>query len=302
MTLHLGVDMGGTASRWVVCDDNGSELARGAAEGGSGLIFDAASMASFAGALEAIRDAMPGAAATAHFGITGAGFLPHPRIESQVEAVFGLPRDSYSYSNDMVLAWHAAFGAPDGPGRGYLISSGTGSIGISIEEDGTPTIVGGRGIMIDDGGSGSWIALRALDRLFRVIDESGTPEGAEILARHLFAATGGSGRDAINAYVYGRGRGHVGQLAQAVAAAAHEGDALALGIIEEAGAELVRLARALIGRGGAAPVSFIGGVLGLHPAIRARIERDMADHPPTFPRIDAAAQAALMASKIGLPQ
>ncbi|MCB9946104.1 MAG: N-acetylglucosamine kinase [Geminicoccaceae bacterium] len=297
MTEHyyLGVDMGGTATRWAVVDSVGNEVARGRAPGATGLIFEAASRATFVGTLEAMREVMPGRIDFAHFGITGAGFSRHRQIEQQIEDVFGLPAGCYHYSNDMLLGWHAAFGGS----RGHLVSSGTGSIGVSIDADGNATVVGGRGLLIDDGGSGTWIALRALDRLFRVIDEHGQPKGAEVLARNLFDAIGGSDWDDVRSHVYGSGRGRIGELAVAVAAAVEQGDTHATAIITAAGGELCRLARALLHRCGPAKIAFVGGVLALHPLISKEIRRQMAGEDIDFPRIDAALAAARMARSKG---
>jgi N-acetylglucosamine kinase-like BadF-type ATPase len=291
--LFLGVDMGGTATRWAAVDATGALLARGSAPGASGLIFDAASTQAFAAALTAIRDALPGPVARAHLGITGAGFARHPGIEAQLVAVFARPAEIFSYSNDMELAWHAAFPA----GGGHLVSAGTGSIGLSVDPSGKVTVVGGRGILVDDGGSGTWIALRALDQVYRLIDEAGAPVGAETLARRLFAAMGGDDYAAMRAFVYGSDRGRIGQLAVAVAEAARDGDPLATRILSDAVQELARLARALLRRCGPAPVGFIGGVIGLHPAIRAGLEHEFPAQTLLFPKIDAALQAARMAQR-----
>lgn len=291
MRLYLGVDMGGTATRWVMVDAGGTEVARGAAGGATGLLFDAASTLAFGNALRAIRDALPGPASAGHFGITGAGFSPHPQIEAEVSAIFGWSREMFRYSNDMVLAWHAAF--PEG--KGHLVSAGTGSIGLSVDAGGEVTVVGGRGILVDDGGSGTWIALRALDLVYRRIDETGVPEGAETLARHLFRGMGGGDHAALRAFVYGSDRGRIGQLAVAVADAAREGDPLALRILSEAVGEIARLGRALMSRCGPAPLAFIGGVFALHPALRAGMVQEFPSQSLLFPKIDAALQAARMA-------
>lgn len=297
MSLYLGIDVGGTASRWVVVDDSGALVGRGLADGASGLIYDAASLARFTGALETVRDALPGPVAGAQLGITGAGFSRHSTVEEQVGRIFGLALDRFAYSNDTTLAWHAAF--PQG--RGHLVSAGTGSVGMSFDAEGRRVIVGGRGILVDDAGSGVWIALRALDLLFRRIDEHGRPQGAEILASALFDAMGGGDHDALRSFVYGRDRGRIGTLAVAVAQAAREGDPTAQDLMRRAGQELARLGRVMLARCGTAPVAFVGGVLALDPAIRQSIEQELAGNTLAFPRIDAALQAARMARDKGCP-
>ena len=292
MGLYLGIDMGGTASRWVALDAAGKIAARGTEDGATGLIFDAAALAAFTGALECIRDALPGPVARTHLGITGAGFQQHPQVESQVSAIFGLERSQFSYSNDVVLAWHSAFA---GSARGHLVSAGTGSIGITMLGSGEPVVVGGRGNLVDDGGSGSWIALRALDRLYRLIDDYGYPKGAESLAHEIFGLMGGADQDSLRAAIYGKGRGQIGRLAIAVAKAAVDNDGLALEIISRAGDELARLAKSLILRAGPAPIAFIGGVISLHPLIRQRIEANLDGAELSFPQTDAPLTAAQMA-------
>ena len=198
----------------------------------------------------------------------------------------------------MVLAWHTAFPR----GGGHLVLAGTGSVGLSVDAGGGITLVGGRGALIDDGGSGAWIALRALDRVWRAIDHAGHPEGVKILARHLFAAIGGEDWEDTRRYVYGRDRGAIGRLATAVAAAAHEGDAAALEILHHAGQELARLGHALIARCGAAPVGLTGGVLALHPAIAAAMRADLPGVDLQPMTLDAAAHAAAMARDRFLPE
>ncbi|ALJ81947.1 N-acetylglucosamine kinase [Ketogulonicigenium vulgare] len=287
---YLGIDVGGTGTRWVVIDANGDEVTRGRTDGATGLIYDAASLAAFVGAMEAVREGSPGPLSYVHLGITGAGFNRHAALDEQVKLAFRIGEGAFSYSNDMVLAWHAAF--PNG--GGHIVSAGTGSIGLTFK-DGERIAVGGRGIMIDDGGSGTWIGLRALDRLYRLIDECGAPKGAEILADKLFAAMGGAEWDATRAFVYGRDRGQIGTLAIAVAEAAHAGDPIAMDMMMRAGQELARLARALVDRAGPAPIGFVGGVMRLHPSIRAEVERALPGYDLQFPTIDAALQAARIA-------
>jgi N-acetylglucosamine kinase-like BadF-type ATPase len=295
MSLYLGIDIGGTATRWSVVDDRGSLVDRGIADGASGLIYDAASLARFVGALEVVRDALPGRIVHAQLGITGAGFSRHVTIEEQVGRILSLPLSAFSYSNDTTLAWQAAFGGR----KGHLVSAGTGSVGMTFDSHGDPLVVGGRGILVDDGGSGVWIALRALDRLYRRIEEEGRPKGAEILASTLFAAMGGGDRDALRGFVYGRDRGRIGTLAVAVAEAAREGCPMAQGLLQQAGQELARLGRVMLSRCGPAPVAFVGGVLALDPSIRQTIEVELHGHDLEFPRIDAALQAAQMAREKG---
>ncbi|KFC68043.1 ATPase BadF/BadG/BcrA/BcrD type [Devosia sp. LC5] len=286
----LGIDIGGTASRYVLADADGAVIARGSAGGATGHIFNPVERDKLVAVLTAIKAALPAGTSlsAACLGITGLG----EKIRDEAAALIGghlsLPPASVRLTDDMELAYRAAFA----PGAGHLISAGTGSIGLHVMADGQIIRVGGRGLLIDDGGSGTWIALTALDRLYRLIDETGSTAGAKILAGELFTAIGGSDWDSTRAYIYGSDRGRIGSLAQAVARAATHGDALALDILTLAGAELARLGHALVQRAGHLPIGYVGGIIDLHPQIRLSLATALPGEVLLYPRLDAAAFAA----------
>ncbi|GLQ10997.1 N-acetylglucosamine kinase [Devosia yakushimensis] len=286
----LGVDIGGTASRFVLADAAGTILARGAAGGATGHIFNPVERDKLVAVLQSIAAALPPGTTlvSACLGITGLGDKIRDEAATLIGSHLALPAAAIRLTDDMELAYRAAFA----PGAGHLISAGTGSIGLHVAIDGRIIRVGGRGLLIDDGGSGTWIALTALDRLYRGIDETGSTAGAQILADELFAAMGGDDWDATRAYVYGSDRGRIGALAQAVARAADQGDALALDILTQAGAELARLGRALVQRAGHRPIGYVGGIIDLHPAIRTSLAAALPGETLLYPRLDAAAFAA----------
>ncbi|MDB5623628.1 MAG: ATPase BadF/BadG/BcrA/BcrD type [Devosia sp.] len=289
MDRFLGIDIGGTAARWVMADANGTVLARGSAPGATGHLFNPAERERLRATLAAIAaDVPPGSVTAACLGITGLGLSVHAEAQGLAGELFGLSPTAIRLCDDMELAFRAAFA----PGQGHLISAGTGSIGLHLDADGAMLRVGGRGLLIDDGGSGTWIALTALDQLYRRIDQTGGPGEAAILAQSLFTAMGGEDWDHTRAFVYGSDRGRIGTLAQAVAQAATAGDPLALDILGQAAAELARLAKALIGRVGPLPVAFVGGITTLHPAIKAGLAQALPDISISFPPIDAAVHAA----------
>ncbi len=286
----LGVDIGGTASRYVLADLDGTVITRGSAGGATGHIFNPLERDKLVAVLQSIAAALPAGTmlSAACLGITGLG----DKIRDEAAALIGdhlsLPAGSIRLTDDMELAYRAAFA----PGAGHLISAGTGSIGLHVTADGQIIRVGGRGLLIDDGGSGTWIALTALDRLYRGIDETGSTAQAQILADELFTAIGGSDWDSTRAYIYGSDRGRIGALAQAVARAAIKGDALALDILTQAGKELARLGHALVARAGHLPIGYVGGIIDLHPQIRLSLADALPDEVLLYPRLDAAAFAA----------
>lgn len=64
-------------------------------------------------------------------------------------------------------------------------------------------IVGGCGLLIDDGGLGIWIVFEVLNAIYCRIDEYGCLEGVECLAEVLFVAMGGLEWDVTCVFVYG---------------------------------------------------------------------------------------------------
>lgn len=289
MALYLGIDMGGTATRWAVVDADGALVARGEVGGATGHLFNPDARTTFLAVIEAIAEAAPGPIAGAEAGITGLGGAVLDEARGLIAARFGVAAEAVAARDDIELIYRAVFR----PGEGHLVSAGTGSIGLHLTVAGEPIRVGGRGILIDDGGSGTWIALTAIDRLYRRIDETGGPADAAVLADGLARAVGGGDWADMRSFVYGSDRGRIGTLARVVAEAADAGDPLAIAVLAEAVAELARLARALRARAGAHPVAFVGGVVRLHPSIRSGLARTFPD--ATFPTVDAALHAALAA-------
>jgi N-acetylglucosamine kinase-like BadF-type ATPase len=279
----LGVDMGGTATRWVWLGPDG-RLLRGRAPGATAMLYDPARRAAFDAALGAVRAGLPGPVAAAHLGLTGAGFARDPALGAAAAAALGLDPGCVSHENDAELAHRAAFGA----GPGHLVIAGTGSVGIGRTARGQ-AVVGGRGPLIDDRGSASWIAVQALQAVHRVLDATGSFDGVAALARAL----GADDWDRLRARVYGVDRGVLGLMAQDVAAAAAGGCPTAAAILTAAGRELAAMAGQLAARLGPAPVAVAGGVLSLAPQVRAGL---LADCPEAaLPDLDAplaAAQAA----------
>lgn len=290
--VHLGVDVGGTASRWVACDDSGAVLARGKTSGATGHLFNPAEKERLRVALGAIAadlQAQGFAVKSATTGLTGFGAGVAGLLREQLAEFFGVGAESCITVDDMTLAYASIFR----PGEGHLISAGTGSIGLHIGAGDSYVRVGGRGILIDDAGSGSWIALKALDTLFRRLDHDGSFDGVAVLAAEIAERLGGIEWPVVREFVYGGDRGRIGTLSVAVGAAAERGDLVAQEILTSAGRELALLGSALTGRVGARPIGFVGGVLAL-PGIRAAIAEALAGHVVVFPEADAALAAARM--------
>ncbi|OEO32737.1 hypothetical protein VW23_010085 [Devosia insulae DS-56] len=291
LSVQLGFDIGGTASRWVACDASGAVVARGEVGGASGRMFEPTEHDRLAGVAAAVaREAADRALSVGRVvaGLTGFGPSVAAEVSGILAGAFGLALADVIPFDYMTLAYLDQFA----PGEGHLVSAGTGSFGLHVAAGGSPVRVGGRGILIDDAGSGSWIALTALDQVFRGFDRCGSFVDHPVLASELLAAIGGRDWEDVRHFVYGGDRGRIGTLSVAVARAATLGDPAAVEILRAAGGELAQLALALIGRAGERPIAFVGRVIDLHPALREAAVEALAGRTVRFAQADAALAAA----------
>ncbi|QYG05298.1 ATPase [Janthinobacterium sp. PAMC25594] len=264
--LGLGIDAGGTQTRWALATVDGVIVADGAVEGLSALQMSsdagrAAVHATFTGLCQAVLAVGQPRAVVA--GLTGFGG-DDVVLAKMLSALLALDAGNVSIGNDIDIAYRDSFE----PGQGYLVYAGTGSIAAWIDAEGVFHRAGGRGVLLDDGGGGYWIAREALRHIWRREDEAPGSWQSSPMAEAVFAQLGGSDWSLSRAFMYGQDRGAIGRLALAVAASA-DTDPLALDILQRAGQELARLALALTARYGPRPVVLAGRAAQLHPAIAA---------------------------------
>ncbi|MDN2717689.1 ATPase [Janthinobacterium sp. SUN120] len=264
--LGLGIDAGGTQTRWALANGDGAIVADGVVEGLSALQMSsdagrAAVHATFTRLCQAVLAVGQPRAVVA--GLTGFGG-DDAALAPMLAELLALDAGDVRLGNDIDIAYRDSFE----PGEGYLVYAGTGSIAAWIDADGGFHRAGGRGVLLDDGGGGYWIAREALRHIWRREDEApGSWQGSP-MAEAVFAQLGGSDWSLSRAFMYGQERGAIGRLALAVAASA-DADPLALDILQRAGQELARLALALTARHGTRPVVLAGRAAQLHPAIAA---------------------------------
>ncbi|MBV7538169.1 ATPase [Duganella sp. sic0402] len=262
--LGLGIDAGGTQTRWALADASGAIVAEGSVGG-----MSATQMNSAAGrdavrgifAMLASQVLAAGQPARACAGLTG--FDGASTQATQLLAdVLKIAPTAISMRNDVEIAYLDSFA----PGQGYLVYAGTGSIAAWIDADGQFHRAGGRGVTLDDGGGGFWIARQAMRHIWRLEDEQPGVWQQSAMARAVFAQIGGSDWSLSRQFIYGQERGAIGSLALAVASSA-DADPVARNILERAGAELARIALALVGRYGERPIILGGRAAQLHPLI-----------------------------------
>jgi glucosamine kinase len=270
--IGLGIDAGGTQTRWALATRDGAILAEGTVAGLSALQMSklegrASVHATFKTlACEVLAHAQPSRVRAGLTGFGGDG----EQLTSWLAELLGVQPNAIAMCNDIDIAYRACFM----PGEGYLVYAGTGSIGAFIDADGAFHRAGGRGVVLDDGGGGFWIAREALRHIWRREDEAPGSWEASAMARAVFEHVGGSDWAHSRQFIYGQERGEVGKLALMVAASAGQ-DPAADAILLAAGRELGRLAGALIARFGPRPVALTGRAADLHPAIAASMRASL---------------------------
>ena len=290
--LGLGIDAGGTQTRWALAQPDGIIVAEGHVAGLSALQMSSAAgrQTVHANFSDLVRGALShGRPLRVRAGLTGFGGDGEQMARWLAELLAISPR-AITLCNDIEIAYLDSFA----PGEGYLVYAGTGSIGAWIDADGQFHRAGGRGVMLDDGGGGFWMAREALRHIWRREDEQPGAWRDSTMARAVFDHVGGSDWSWSRQFIYGQERGEVGKLALAVAATAAT-DPAALHILQEAGRELARIAHALEARFGARPVVLAGRAAGIHPAI---CEAMRATLPPTTLLIQTTGHAHYAAARI----
>lgn len=302
----LGVDGGGTKTRFVLIDASGRVLAE------AQLGTTDCTQVGVEGAVRVLEEGI--AQVVTGAGIDGAGIahaffgLPchgeDSRVDRQLDAIplTLLGHDRYLCGNDMVCGWAGSLACADG----INIVAGTGSIGYG-QCQGRSARVGGWGEVFSDEGSAYWIAMRGLNAYSRMSDGR-LPKGP---LQAVFNRALGLQRDLdLCARINGTGglpRGELAQLSQLVSEAAAQGDEVALAIFADAAEELAAIAVALhrqlqFPASGPVPLSWSGGAFSagellLQPFRRALARAD-AGFVPTTPKHAPHYGAALYAAHL----
>lgn len=277
----IGVDGGGTGTRVRLALPDGTAIAQGQS-GPSGLahgidqawhsIGDA-----IAKAFASIGVARPALSACA-IGLGLAGV--HNKLWAAQFAQADPGYAALKLDND---GHTTLLGAHQG-NPGTIVAIGTGSVGQALLADGTLREVGGWGFPAGDEASGGWIGLRAINHIEQVLDGRRAPSA---FASAVIAACGG-GRDAIQVWLGQASQTSYAQLAPIVIEHA-QSDPVARGFLQDAGAEVASIARAL-DPSGTLPVALCGG---LGAPLRAYLPPDLLARSVT-PCGDAASGALRM--------
>ena len=268
--------MGGTQTRWALSDTLGHILVEGTAPGATALQLSndegqAALQELFCALAHDINSANSpyGKIRSVQAGLTG--FNGNSlAIKKILTSAFNLHEQLINISNDIEIAFLDVFQ----PGEGYLVYAGTGSIAAYIDESGQFHRAGGHGYVLDDAGSGYWIAREALKHIWRAEDMHPGAWRSSSMAKAVFKQIGGHDWNRSRDFIYQNTRGEVGLLALAVASAANT-DSVASTILSEAGSELARLGLAMCLRYGKKPIALSGRVQDLHPIINLSMQQSL---------------------------
>jgi glucosamine kinase len=282
MTLIvIGVDGGGSKTRVLVADEQGTQL--GEVVGPASAVRPGQAEHSADVIAAAVRDALASCEMT-HVvpkvlcvGVAGAGREPERQALWQALVGRELAEETVVHP-DYSIALDDAFG--EGPG--ILLISGTGSAAFGRSPSGTIARCGGWGPVCGDEGSGAWVGRRALSVVTASADGR-EPETA-LIGAVLTAAQVNEPQELV-AWAAQATPAQLATLAPVVSAVADTGDLRANAIISLAVEELVlhvrALARQLFGdERAAAPVAFTGGMLTKGSTLRKRLEHRLRSAVP----------------------
>jgi N-acetylglucosamine kinase-like BadF-type ATPase len=310
VNTYLGVDGGGSKTRFLLIDESGRVLATHV-EGSAYYLeigLEALQALLTRGVRETLERArLPDSQLTyAFFGLPAYGEDREllPRLDAAAAAALSHRR--YRCGNDMVCGWAGALAGGDG----INIVAGTGSIAYG-EFEGRSARAGGWGELFGDEGSAYWLAREGL-RLFSRMSDGRAPRGIlyESVRRHF------SLQEDLDlcAAVYGKPlaqRSQFAQLSRLVSQAAHAGDEAARRLFTDTARELADMVEAVRLRlliPGEAPlaVSYSGGLFELGELILGPLAAELARRSPllrfTPARLPPHAGAALQAARLsGFP-
>jgi N-acetylglucosamine kinase-like BadF-type ATPase len=170
---YLAVDVGGTSTRAVVVQSDGTCLGYGTA--GSGNPTSSGAAVALSSILTAARTATDQSGLTltdlaaATVGIAGAGGAAGPPLHAELVDA-GLS-EHVTLEPDLLVAFHSGTIA----GAGYALVAGTGSGAVRVRGSRIEVTSDGLGWLLGDGGSGFWIGHRALLAASSALDDRGPP-------------------------------------------------------------------------------------------------------------------------------
>ncbi|WP_051538243.1 N-acetylglucosamine kinase [Butyrivibrio proteoclasticus] len=296
MGYYVGIDGGGTGSRFSIAGDDGVVFHTGAggALNGNGLSIEGLKENLGAVIDECISVAGP-VSDCAGLAIGAAG-ITNAKLKGEISAFLSERGfTDFGIYGDYETAFATAF--PEG--EGVLLISGTGSMCYGRTRGGLSARSGGYGHLIDDKGSAYDIAVQIMSAIVQA--EDGRGEGT-CLKDLVFEKLGISDVGELVGFVYAEdtSKGKIAALAQVLSDALEKDDACSISIAENVAKELSALVKAVKTRLnlGDAPVALWGSVLQNNEYIRGLLSKNLGGS--TFlPDKDASVGALRLAMKRG---
>ncbi|WP_424952961.1 N-acetylglucosamine kinase [Deinococcus sp.] len=273
--LLLGIDAGGSSTKWALFGLAGEVVLQGRLEALTGHLFTPGDEEHLRALLSRLAEETGTGAgglgsagpAAVVMGVSGLQVDAAPLFLRALADTFGLPTVRIRVINDLELA-HAAHFAP---GEGVLVYAGTGSMAYFEGTGGEVVRAGGHGFLLGDEGGAFWQGQQGLKALLALQDAAGPLTGP--LAQGLAAVIGSLDWPQVRAWVYGGGRAALATLAPAVEQAAQAGDPLAQDVLERAGEALAGLAHTVLnGLGDSRPALALAGGAASAPVRAAFLE------------------------------
>lgn len=297
--LVIGIDAGGTRSRARLASAGPDAAVLGRGSGGPGNALSVARADLTRHLADAIAGALPAdpdetdvrprvAAAFGGFAGAALGLGPERGHELAVSclhdalAANGITGAVVGVGGDAQVALASAPGAPP---DGLVLIAGTGAIATRLTGRRLVAAVDGHGWLLGDEGSGFWLGNRGVRAALEALDGRG-PWTALVqrVAEHFLGGTAVDASstalerhdvaEAIVSSALGQAPARLAALSPVVAAAADDGDAVALALLDTAADLLAASVRALRPRPGE-PLVTSGGLLGpggpLHARVTARL-------------------------------
>jgi N-acetylglucosamine kinase-like BadF-type ATPase len=306
MAIYLGVDGGGSKTAALLVDESMHELGTGLAGPSNHLrvgMADATRNIERAVNLALVEANVPFAAIQyAYCGVAGSDHPEHREKVVESLRIF-FPRNNFTVDSDARVALTGAVGFE----AGIVIVAGTGSVSFGRNTHGAEARSGGWGPTLGDEGSGYAIGRDGLSAVVRAFDGRGpVTRMTNILCDHF----GECHPEDLPKFVYAPST-HADDIAvycKMVIEAAENGDALARGILEDAGRELARSVVAVATRLGmletAFPVAYVGGAFHAGRFVLDPLEKWLEHHAPEAtlqtplrPPVEGAAMMAIRAAK-----
>jgi len=243
--LVIGVDVGGTGARAAIVGEQGV-VARSELNGITDKVQAVVGLVGDLLARAGVSEVDVVAVGAAGFQLTGA------RLRDGVPPK--MPSNNVLLCSDMLTSYVGALGLGDGA----VIAAGTGAVALGTDMAGTWQRVDGWGYMLGDHGGGSWIGRHAMHAALRAAD--GRPGGSSLLLKLL-------DKDPAELVCEISERpdraGLMASFVPAVAQAAEEGDAIALGLLRTAGDHLADTALAALPLGARRIIATTGNLFKL---------------------------------------